>query len=263
MSSVINIDYIDSYFDCPCLWIARSNGVTVSKQKGVAAIRKVLNKLIHHYLQDDTFVCTAHFIKDKLKELSVDWETDEYSFDAAVISVSLLHDMFVKQIAPKYKFVLPSDYSDTDQIVTDIKTDNITCTLNGFVPYLIETSDNKLRICLFIIGAGSTVTTDNKISSCGYRIRGAFLTNLLKYYTSYKVDITDRLDTSSICLIGIKIAKTDRGIRWHADDTYAIPSNLFVKCVQPIINSDVCYGNPRSKSCTPFYCPVYDSCIYR
>ena len=264
----LNIDRIDSFFDCPQKWyytnIEKDEVATV---KDTDAIRQIMHRIISNKIKDKNFEVTKDFASNEIKNLNVVWsEKNGFTEEAALTTIELLAKMVTGEILPQYKFVHPTEYTSTKRITSKIKLNTtLECVLEGYAPILIQNEKSKkLEVCLFSIGSGTTVTTNGNVSTDSYGIRGAFLLKLLKHFEQScgTLKIADSLDLDKIHVIGIQIAKTSTGIRW-AKKYIKINPNIFQKCITNIINTKEYYGNPKSKTCTVNYCSCYNNCEYR
>lgn len=184
----------------------------------------------------------------------VDWE-DSSPREAESIAVPL-HRLYCERIAPEQEYVA------VEATCESLTLTDLGLTLTGTIDR-VRVDDGHFGIADIKTGK-SAVGADGTVKTQGHAAQVAVYELLASH-------ALDQNMTAPAQIIGLQVAKTDRGRRASSGlienardlllDDEESPGLL--RHAASMIHSGNFYGNPRSSLCNPKYCPTYAGCRWR
>lgn len=249
-------------FDCPARWEARQLLGKRMPMSGAAALGKAVHASTGAFdaarvlgspiTADDAAGAAVDAIHKPSEEVSWDDSTPQVAERVAVA----LHHRYCSEIAPGI------EYEAVEAACDELQITDLGLTLTGTVDRVRRT-DAGLGI-LDIKTGKTAVAADGTVKVQGHGLQLATYELLAEVVTGKR--ITERAQ-----IVGMQTGLTERGQRVAIGEIDSPRDALLGSGESPgalqfaarLIHSGSFHGNPRSSLCSPKFCPIHSTCVFR
>ena len=250
--------------DCPARWEAKyirklprlPRSTAAQLGTAVHAGTAVFDKA-HLSGSDITVDDAAGVVVDSIyrPEEEVDWGEDKLT-DVEKIALAL-HGMYCLQIAPRQTYVA------VEATCQSLEISDLGLALTGTTDRITEDCFGNLGIA-DIKTSKSAVAADGTVKTAGHAAQ-------IAVYELLAEASTGRSMTAPAQIIGLQVAKTDRGRRAGIGTITGAREMLvgteeapgLLQIISGMLHAGTFYGNPKSQACGAKYCPAYHQCRWR